>query len=223
MIRPILIAALAILALPAEAQAPPEPSLEQQVLAGINEARTNPSAYAASLRQYRGYFQNDVVLLPGSDVGIRTREGVAAVDQAIAFLERQAPVPPLRATPELDRAARELADEQALAGGMGHKGADGKEAKARIKRHTGSGFMAEALAYGARDAAGVVRQLIIDDGVPSRPHRKILFDKRYIRAGVACGSHPVARSVCVIDLSSFVGLVPPPKQAPRPPTEIEVH
>jgi uncharacterized protein YkwD len=229
-LRPILIAALsllapALLAQPgAVAEPAAEPSLEEQVLAGINEVRTNPAAYAAKLRQYRSYFEDNVVLLPGSDVGLRTREGVAAVDEAIAFLARQAPLPALRNAPDLAEAAKVHAADQALNGGIGHTGADGSNAQARIKAHKGSGFMAEALSYGAKDAAGVVRQLIVDDGAPSRPNRRLLFDgKRYRMAGVACGPHPVNRSVCVIDLSTFVGLAPAPKQVRTPPPEVDIH
>jgi uncharacterized protein YkwD len=225
-VRPILIAALSILAAAAEAQAPapaPAPSsLEEQVLAEINNARTDPAGYAAVLREYRGHFEGNVVHLPGSDVGLRTREGAAAVDEAIAFLGQQAPLMALRSAPELVEAAREVTAAQLLAGGTGHGGTDGSDAKARIKKRKGSGFMAEALAYGAKDAAGVVRQLIVDDGVPTRPNRKILFDKRYFRAGIACGSHPVARSVCVIDLSSFVGL-PPVRQLREPPPTVDIR
>ena len=216
-LRPILAAAAWMTALAADAQPPAAPSLEEQVLAEINKARTDPAGYAAALREYRGHFEGNVVHLPGSDVGLRTREGVAAVDEAIAFLTRQTPLPALRGAPELVEAAREVTAAQVLAGGTGHTGADGSDAKARIKKRKGSGFMAEVLAYGARDAAGVVRQLVVDDGVATRPNRKILFDKRYFRAGVACGSHPVARSVCVIDVSSFVGLAPVREVRAPPP------
>lgn len=229
-LRPILIAALSLLASAAVAQPAAEPaqpaaapSLEEQVLAGINEARTDPAGYAAKLRQYRSYFEDMVVLLPGSDVGLRTREGVAAVDEAIAFLGRQAPLPPLVPMPQLVEAARELAADQAGNGAMGHIHSNGTDAKARIKKATGTGFMAEALAYGARDSAAVVRQLIVDDGEPSRPNRKILFDKRYRKAGVACGSHLQARSVCVIDLATFIGMDAKPKEVRTLPPEIDIH
>lgn len=227
-LRSILIAllsmpALAAAAAQAPAPAPAAPSaLEQQVVALLNEARTNPAAYAAKLRDYRSHFEDNIVTLPGSDVGLRTREGVAAVDEAIAFLARQKPVTPLRSAPELDASARELASHQALSGGTGHAAADGSDAKARIKRNKGSGLTAEVLSYGARDAEAVVRQLIVDDGVPSRPNRKILFEDKYRRVGVACGPHLAARSVCVIDLATFVGLVPV-KQVRQPPPQIDIQ
>lgn len=221
-LRPILIAALSALALAAQAQPPAAPSLEEQVLAGLNEVRADPAAYAAKLRAYRAHFEGNVVTLPGSDVGLRTREGVAAVDEAIAFLSSQKPVTALRAAPELATSARELATHQGMVGGTGHAAADGADAKARIKRNKGSGLTAEVLAYAAKDAEGVIRQLIIDDGVPSRPNRKILFEDKYRRAGVACGSHPQNRSVCVVDLATFVGLNPNPKQVRNPPPEIDI-
>jgi uncharacterized protein YkwD len=224
MLRPILIASLSMLAQAADAQPPAEgPGFEEQVLAGINEVRADPAAYAAKLRQYRGYFEDNVVLLPGSDVGLRTREGVAAVDEAIAALGRLQPLPPLQAVPDLAQSARELAAHQSLGGGTDHAAADGSDAKVRIKRHKGSGLTAEALSYGARDAAGVVRQMIVDDGIPSRPNRKILLEAKYRKAGVACGPHPANRSVCVIDLATFYNLAPRPQQVRNPPPEIDVQ
>lgn len=231
-IRPILIAALALLATAADGQppaaeaqpAPAAPSaLEAEVLAAINEVRADPAAYAAKLRQYRGYFEGNVVTLPGSDVGLRTREGVAAVDEAIAFLGRQSPLPPLQAIPNLAESARELASHQALSGSMGHAAADGSDAKVRIKKHKGSGLMAEALAYGARDADSVVRQMIVDDGIPSRPNRRILFESKYRKAGVACGPHLAARSVCVIDLATFWNLTPKTREVRVQPPQVEIR
>jgi len=222
-IRPILIAALAMLPLAADAQPPAEPGLAEQVIALINQARTNPTAYAARLREYRGYFEGNIVTLPGSDVGLRTREGIAAVDEAIAFLARQKPVTALVAVPELKESAKELVDAQVLVGGHGHAAADGSDAKVRIKKHKGSGLTAEVLSYGTDDSARIVLQLIVDDGVPSRPNRKILFEDKYRKAGVACGSHPSYRSICVVDLATFVGLAPRPKQVRAPPPQIDIQ
>ncbi len=223
-LRMILIATLSLLAAAADAQAPAEgPAFEEQVLAAINQVRADPAAYAAKLKEYRGYFEENVVTLPGSDVGLRTREGVAAVDEAIAFLGRQSPLPPLQAIPDLAESARELASHQALSGTMGHAAADGSDAKVRIKKHKGSGLMAEALAYGARDADAVVRQMIVDDGLPSRPNRKILFESKYRKAGVACGPHLAARSVCVIDLATFWNLTPKVKEVRAQPPQVEIR
>lgn len=215
--RPILIAAFSLMAPAAAPAAEPVPTVEEQVLAGINAVRTNPAAYAAKLREYRTYFAGNLVTLPGSDVSLRTKEGVAAVDQAIAFLSKMTPQRALVQSPPLAKAAEAHAQDQSGTGTMGHVGSDGSDPRARIKKQTGSGYMAEALSYGARDAEAIVRQLIVDDGSPTRPNRKILLDKRYFRAGVACAVHPAARMVCVIDLSTFVGAVPQKQQRNLPP------
>ena len=154
MIHRSAIAALSMLALAADAQPPAEAGLEAQVIALINEARTDPAAYASKLREYRGHFEGNVVTLPGSDVGLRTREGVAAVDEAIAFLARQEPLTALRSAPELEASARELAvAHRRSPAGPAMPPPTEPDAKVRIKRHKGSGLTAEVLAYGASDAA----------------------------------------------------------------------
>jgi hypothetical protein len=78
--------ALALLAAPAAAADVPA-----GVIAAINDARAHPQAYAAGLRAYRGYYHGRQVDAPDEAGTHLTREGVAAVDDAIAFLERQPP------------------------------------------------------------------------------------------------------------------------------------
>src|SRR4051812_44985753 len=90
-----LLAACSSLLMAANDGPPRGRSLEAQVLARINEARQHPREYADALRSFRRYFDGDVVFVPGDPNGVYTREGVSAVDEAIRFLEHQAPLPPL--------------------------------------------------------------------------------------------------------------------------------
>jgi len=59
----------------------------------------------------------------------------------------------------------------------------------------------EAIAYGPDRAEDVILQLIVDDGVPDRGHRRILFNPAYALVGAACAPHPVWRTVCVLDFA----------------------
>jgi hypothetical protein len=166
-------------------------SLEDSVLDEINY-----------VRDYRELFDGRVIRLPGDPVGEMTREGTYAVDEAIAFLDRQTPLPPLARGELLARAARDLAAEQAMSGRSGHRSADGAMPGDRVKRRGGDIFVSETISYGYSEHHAVVRQLIIDDGVPSRGHRALIFATGSRFAGVGCGTHPTVRYMCVIDYSA---------------------
>ncbi|HYI64202.1 MAG TPA: CAP domain-containing protein [Allosphingosinicella sp.] len=198
----ILACTAAAISSPAAGQ-PRAPGIESLIIVEINRARADPAAYAEELRRYRALFDGLVLRMPGSEIGLRTREGVAAVDDAIRFLTAQTPRPALAEAPLLASAAAEHVADQGPRGLEGHVGTDGKNSRDRIRRQGGGAraATAEVIAYGRIDAAAVVRQLIVDDGVAGRGHRAILFSS-YRSAGAACGDHAVHRHVCVVDFSA---------------------
>jgi len=183
-------------------------SMESQVLERINHARENPRAYADELRDYRHYFDGDVLYLPGDANGVYTREGIAAVDEAIDFLERQAPLPPLGHGDLLALAARDHADAQGDAGATGHISRDGAGPGERVRRRGGDVFVGESISYGMADAGAVVRQLIVDDGVSGRGHRTLLFKNDFRFAGIGCGGHRRYGHMCVVDLAGTIDGTP---------------
>ncbi len=63
-------------------------------------------------------------------------------------------------------------------------------------------MIGESIYYGPGSARFVVMELIIDDGVADRGHRKSLFNPAFRAAGVACGPHPRFRSMCAIDFAA---------------------
>lgn len=175
--------------------------LEASVLDRINYARQHPRDYASELREYRSYIRDGILFLPGDENGVYTREGTDAVDEAIWFLEHQAPLPALSEGQLLTLAARDHADAQGRIGDEGHVSADGAGPGERVKRRGGDSYVAESISYGFDDADAVVRQLIIDDGVPSRGHRNLLFTGDFRYAGVGCGQHRRLGYLCVVDLA----------------------
>ena len=168
------------------------PGLSAGVLAELNFARTRPAEYARFLRSYRDH----------PDEGETSIEGPAVLDEAIDFLERQTPLPPLQSDVRLERSAGGYAQDQGRYGLTGHVSSDGATLSDRIHRQqVWSMSAAEAISYGYENPRDVVRQLIVDDGVAGRGHRKVLFDATLRFAGVGCGPHRVYGAMCVIDFS----------------------
>lgn len=167
-------------------------AFDEEVLAVINYARTKPQAFARSLRE--------------AEVD-RTWAGdePGALDEAVAFLARQPPLPPLRWDDRLGSAARGHADAQGLSGQVGHRGPAGDTFPQRLQR-VGfyAGVTAEGISYGQMSAEDVVRQLIVDSGVPNRGHRRDIFGASYQAAGVGCGGHSRYGAMCVIQYAGAI-------------------
>lgn len=176
--------------------------IEDEVLAEINFARQNPRDYADELREYRSFFEGRLVFLPGEETGMITNEGTRAVDDAIAFLGRQSPLPPLDHGALLAHAAVDHVAAQGSTGGLGHSSAAGNSPGERVRRRGGDIYVGEGISYGYSNAREVVRQLIVDDGVPGRGHRALLFNASFRYAGVGCGDHRRYRFMCVVDMSA---------------------
>lgn len=202
----ILLAALALSlagVVPVQAREDgPAAAFEDAVLAEINAARTDPRALARRLRAERDAFDGRVLYLPEAPDGILTNEGVAAVDEAIAYLERQAPLPPLAAAPILAMAAGDHVADQGPRGGIGHVSSDGARPGDRVKRRGGDRYVGETISYGPRTGADVARQFVVDDGVPGRGHRVLLFSSSFRYAGIGCGPHRRHGTMCVVDFSA---------------------
>ena len=176
--------------------------LAKQVLTEINLARSAPRSYAGFLREFLSFYRGKYYQLPGSTIRMLTSEGGRAVDEAIRFLSQQSPLPPLNWSDGLAASAGELAAEQGRSGGTGHNGSQSHGMRERIERHgEWQREIAENIGYGPKEARDMVMQLIIDDGVPSRGHRKNIFATAFHTAGVACGPHPRFGSMCVIDFA----------------------
>jgi len=60
------------------------------------------------------------------------------------------------------------------------------------------GSLSENVSFGWANGKDVVLQMIIDDGVPSRGHRKNLYGN-FKKVGVASGKHKVYNNFSVID------------------------
>jgi uncharacterized protein YkwD len=156
------------------------------VLRELNLARENPNLYATFVEESRPFHM---------------LEHGRAVDEAVRFLKKTRPLPPLTLSPGMSRAAADHCSEQ-VDGQLGHDGNDRSSPGDRLGRYgSWTTTWGENISYSRKTAREVVLALIIDDGVRSRGHRKNIFNAKFNVAGAAFGPHARYRTVCTIDFA----------------------
>lgn len=163
-----------------------------QILDELNLARTQPQQYAqivaARVESYRD--------------PARARTGREAVE----FLRKAKPLPPLTWSQGISQAALSHALDIGPRGGSGHRSAQGDSPWKRMARFgKWQGYAGENIDYGNSSARSIIVSLIVDHGVSSRLHRKNIFNPNFRVTGIAVGSHATAGSMCVMDFAtSFI-------------------
>mmetsp|Transcript_42249 Transcript_42249/g.95044 ORF Transcript_42249/g.95044 Transcript_42249/m.95044 type:complete len:423 (+) Transcript_42249:30-1298(+) len=169
------------------------PPSASSLIEALAWARTHPEEVAAELQQrlqhYRGleYFPPD-----RGGRCVVTKEGGSVVEEAIQFVKSQ---PQLQAMggPEqgLSLAAEDHVADIGVAGIVSHESSDGTQAADRVKRYGTFASFGECLWYGTEhsDARSMILDLIVDDGVPSRGHRKGVLSPVYTTVGAFAGPH----------------------------------
>ncbi len=175
--------------------------MEDAVLAEVNFARAYPQEYARRLLSEPVTAWERALEAGGQPYDHEAF--LEAVDQ----LQRQEPLPPLKADDVLAGAAFEHVALQGPAGLVGHSGVNGERFYNRLRRHgAAEAIAAENIAYGPATPADVVRELIIDSGVPSRGHRRNIFHASFEVVGIGCGGHRDYSTMCVMDFSGAPSL-----------------
>jgi uncharacterized protein YkwD len=155
--------------------------LEKDIVLEMNMARSDPRKYA------------EMYINPG--------QGAFAKD-CYEELRNSESRPVLLPKKGLSQAAKDHVVDTGPQGITGHTGTDGSSMSERLNRYgTWKGGCSENCSYGHNTARGIVLQLLIDDGVESRGHRKNIMNKSSKYVGVAAGSHAKYRSMCVQDFA----------------------
>jgi uncharacterized protein YkwD len=175
--------------------------LEKELIREINLARTNPLNYASFLEESKQYYDGKLLKRPG-EIPVRTKEGVSAVNEAIYFLRSANSLPPLTLSRGMSLGAKDHVRDIGPVGAIRHEGSDGSEPWDRVNRYgTWQEEIGEGIFYGSGEAREIVMNLIIDDGVSGRGHRKNIFNPDFRVVGVGCGYHDTYRAMCVITLA----------------------
>ena len=195
---------------------------ERDLLNEINQARANPHLYATYLEKLKPQFSGKQYTPAGKDP-LTTEEGWNAVDEAIRFLKALKPLPPLIASNGLSLAAMTHVKDQGSSGGTGHRSGNSNMIEDRVKPYgRWQGAIGENICYGNDSARERLLTWLIDDGFPSRGHRRRLMGTEYQVAGISCGSHPQYNAMCVLTLAGgfreFNPGTPPAKTAAKTTT-----
>jgi uncharacterized protein YkwD len=183
------------------ADVPASAEMETELFAQMNRLRTKPKTFIPLLEAMKAQFKGNRLKRPG-ETAILTSEGVTAVDEAIVYLRGAKALPPFSLSPGMSRAAADHVRDLSHSGKVSHDGSDGSNPSTRARRYGAwKKKMGENLAMGGTTGLRILFQQLIDDGVASRAHRINLFRAEFQVVGVACGSHPVYRTVCVVDFA----------------------
>ena len=185
-------------------------SLAQKYIKEIFEAqntlRTNPTGYVPYLEQMAQSFEGNRLYMPGGST-VMTHEGANAVYEAIDFLNNQTPVHALTYSDLISKASQDHANDIEANGFTGHKGSDGSGTSDRVMRYgQWSGTLGENLAYSNIYVGGheFVVNLLIDDGVKTRGHRKNIFNPDFNFVGIGLANHPTYTYTCVMDYATEI-------------------
>ena len=151
-------------------------ALEPEILSEINRVRTDPQGYAQWLEQQRQYYDGIWLRLPG-EKPIRTNRGLKALEEAIAVLKKQPPLPPLDISEQTKAKATTKLDNFATANNI------------------------QNISYGRVTPQGIVMSIVVDELFPDRRRRKSLLSSNAEDTGVVCKPDPRYAKVCAIAYS----------------------
>ena len=177
---------------------------ELGILHCLDELRTKPSAFVVHLQEKLKYLNEtgDTFRCPDCDPE-RCVEGAAVYNEAIQYLQNVRPIVTLLDAPMgMLYAARDHIDDLSRRMEVSPEGVDGSTPIQRLTRYGRCPAKhVQMMALGQDTAVGILTQLLVDDGVPSRIDRKNIFDPDMRVCGVSLGPHSIHQSVCIILLA----------------------
>ncbi len=175
---------------------------KDRLLYMINFVRSNPKEFAKILEKRLSRFEGKIYTDENGQQW-STQEGAAAVQEAINELNNTyKSVPAVSFNDKLAEAAKYHVDDIGPKGLTQHNGSNGETAANRIKRYYQWKSYGEVISFGSKNSDEVVAQLIIDDGVSNRGHRKVIMTDYFKEIGFAWGFHSVYGIMCNIDFAT---------------------
>jgi len=166
----------------------------------LNEIRVNSKKAIEDLNQLKQFYKDKFYCNPSLPVIVETKEGTAAIEDAIAFLQKMEPVSRLVWDDTLVKTSASLIDLFEKQGAVSHGQKDLSFTKRIGEQNRSNSRSAENIALGRNDPKDIVLSMVIDDGLTSRRNRLNLFDAGFSKVAIVIGGHKDHRYACIISL-----------------------
>lgn len=174
---------------------------EKGVLDELNKLRSNPTSYVKILEDYLSKFKGKNVKT-SDKIELITEEGKEPVIEAIQYLKTVKSMGELKVSNGLMLTTLDHINDLVKNNIIGHESSEGESSQKRAERYGIWTYdLRENISYGAKIPQEVILNLLVDDGVPSRSHRKVLLNPRLTRIGIATGVNKLWDPICVLLLA----------------------
>ena len=158
----------------------------KEVIEYFNMVRTNPKKFASIIREYKQYFKGKVLRVPNSKVGIMTKEGADAFEEAAKYLDSVKASNTVKYNVGLTHVAKEVVDAAAKTDDI--NSLDELDMDAIFEKYGKFvGAFSRAMDFGSKDSKMVIINLIVCDGDSSRGQREGIFNSELKEIGVWTG------------------------------------
>ena len=181
-------------------------NFKKEILNEINNLRQNPADFAARLEDTLSSYRENNSRMRFGAVPIMTREGTTAVIETAQALRSVKPMGALTLVDGMSRAAQSHCNDTGPLGIVGHIGSKESTLQDRLESFgRWVDCIGETIDYGSITGFESVCALLIDDGLPSRPHRNIVLNSRFKKIGIGLGKHnQYMTMICCVYAGDFI-------------------
>ena len=148
--------------------------------------RSEPKKFASIIREYKQYFKGKVLRVPKSKVGIMTKEGADAFEEAAQFLDSVKPIGTCQYNVGLTHVAKEVVEAAEKTDDP--NSLDELDMDAIFEKYGRfTGAFSRAMDFGSKDSTMVIINLVVSDGDKSRGQREGIFNSELKEIGVWTG------------------------------------
>jgi len=172
----------------------------------INLLRSDPVAYADNvvMKRYEKFVDDFIYKLPTGE-NLKTKEGRKLVKETADYLRTLKPIPSITASIYLENASLDHGSDISFNNIFSHTGSNGASLRERVERYgQWRGSLGENMDFGTNKPSDIITNLLIDDGVSTRGHRKNLLNPDYKFVGACVGPHSSYRFFSVMDFCNNI-------------------